>query len=250
MSKPTLYVFAISHYCEKARWALEYLDIDFEVVYLAPGLHTQLAHELDLKQASLPILKTGDTTIQGSNNIIDWADNNARNEKTLTPESCSATCRALEQKLDDVMGVNVRRYFYSEALVEHPETVEPIFTRDLPADQQATIKSIWEMITANMIKGMDLGSEQGDESKIIVDVELTWLEALLADGRAYLAGDHFSRADLTAASLCAPIARAEENPSNKLVVLPPRFSQVQEQWNDRPALRWVRQMYNQHRHSI
>lgn len=30
MKKPTLYVFAISHYCEKARWALDFFEVDYQ----------------------------------------------------------------------------------------------------------------------------------------------------------------------------------------------------------------------------
>jgi glutathione S-transferase len=37
MTPPQLYVFAISHYCEKARRALDYLGIEHEIKYLAPG---------------------------------------------------------------------------------------------------------------------------------------------------------------------------------------------------------------------
>ena len=41
--KPTLYIFAISHFCEKARWALDYLGIEYQLVHLAPGLHMSAA---------------------------------------------------------------------------------------------------------------------------------------------------------------------------------------------------------------
>ncbi|HKX12345.1 MAG TPA: glutathione S-transferase N-terminal domain-containing protein, partial [bacterium] len=34
-----LYQFPISHYCEKARWALAFKEIPYRIVNLAPGLH-------------------------------------------------------------------------------------------------------------------------------------------------------------------------------------------------------------------
>ncbi|MFT6045245.1 MAG: glutathione S-transferase [Arenicella sp.] len=37
--KHKLYVFAIFHYCEKARWALDYLQVDYQLLYLSPISH-------------------------------------------------------------------------------------------------------------------------------------------------------------------------------------------------------------------
>jgi len=48
---------------------------------------------------------------------------------------------------------------------------------------------------------MDLGPQQGQESRAFLDTELTWLDEPLADGRPYLTGTQFTHADLTAASL-------------------------------------------------
>ena len=38
----------------------------------------------------------------------------------LTPDDARDECLSLEQRLDRHAGVHVRRYYYSEALVEHP----------------------------------------------------------------------------------------------------------------------------------
>jgi len=68
---PVLYVFAISHYCEKARWTLDYLGIDYELRHVAPGEHGQIAKKLGAPRTSVPYLSTGDEVIQGSADIID-----------------------------------------------------------------------------------------------------------------------------------------------------------------------------------
>ena len=64
-----------------------------------------------------------------------------------------------------------------------------------------------------MIRGLDLGTEQGQDSRQIIDAELDWLDEMLADGRDYLVGDRFSRADLTAASLVSTLALPPEHPT-------------------------------------
>jgi len=56
MGLPQLYVFAISHYCEKARWALDYPAVDYELMYLAPGMHANLLADLGVAGSSLPVL--------------------------------------------------------------------------------------------------------------------------------------------------------------------------------------------------
>ena len=162
MPKPTLHVFAISHYCEKARWALDYLDIDYEINYLAPGNHRKIAKKLGAKRSSVPILFADGGVVQGSAEIISWADAKAATgNRKLIPETGRDECLELEKRVDDILGVHIRRYYYSEALVEHPKSVRPIFTKDLSFLEKISISAAWGVICKAMIDGMDLGYEQG-----------------------------------------------------------------------------------------
>ena len=247
MTKPTLYIFTISHYCEKARWALDYLAIAHNVVHLGAGLHIQISQELGLKTSSLPILKTDKQVIQGASEIIDWAEKNTATDKTLTPANCEQHCRKLEQKIDDILGIHTRRFFYSEALIEHPDSVKTIFYNHLSAEQKKAMTCIWGFVAELMIKKMDLGERQGDESKAIVATELEHLEGLLADGRSYLACDQLTRADIAAASFCSFMVNPTQHPEFDLVPLPPRLSEFQQQWLNRPVMIWIKALYQQHR---
>ncbi len=247
MATPTLFVFAISHYCEKARWALEYLGVDFELRSVAPGVHTRLQKKYGLSGTSLPLLVAGDEVVHGSAAIIDWAEAHASNGRTLTPAAVAADCRAVEGRLDDIAGVHTRRYFYSEALVEYPDKVKPAFLEGLSFRERLLLHLMWPRITPVMARRMDLGREQGEESRTIVDDELTWLEALLDGGRAYLVGDTFTRADLTAASLFARLSGTTDHPRGKEGYLPPRMAADQQAWLERPALAWIRRIYAEHR---
>lgn len=250
LTTPTLYIFAISHYCEKACWALDYLDIDHQIRYLAPGMHSGVAKELGAAHSSLPILATENETIQGSGEIIDWAQKNTATTHTLIPPGEGQQCREYEQRLDSVAGVHTRRYFYSEALVEHPDTVLPIFTKDLPPKQRLDVNTSWPIIRKVMIENMDLGATQGDESKQIVDRELSWIDELLADGRNYLVADRFSRVDIATASLFAPLAVPAEHPCSQFIKFPPRMAATQRSWHNRPSLQWIRSIYQKHRSTL
>ena len=249
MSTPSLYVFAISHYCEKARWALDSLDIEYRLRHLAPGPHAQIARELGGAGSSLPLLVSDDRAVHGSGAIIDWADSVVDDpQRRLGPGAdLEAECRALEQRLDDIGGVHVRRAYYSEALVDEPDTVRPMFTRDLSASEREPIDENWEFICQAMIGAMDLGPEQERESRRIIEGELDWFDGLLSDGRRFLLGDRFSRADITAASLLAPLALPKEHPTYGMLVVPPRAAADLKRWAGRPTIEWVRRIYREQR---
>lgn len=153
----------------------------------------------------------------------------------------------MESRLDDKVGVHVRRMFYSEALVEYPHTVKPVFADGMTGLKRAFLNMTWPLVRRIMIKGMDLGYEQGLESQQVLDHQINWLAELLADGRKYLVGDAFSRVDMTAASLLARVAMAAEHPAGDHFVQPPRMQAKVREWQQGPTLNWVAQIYKQHR---
>ena len=245
---PVLYVFAISHYCEKARWALDYLGVDYELRFVAPGEHMKIARSLGAPKTSVPFLALPGGVVQGSADIIDWAEANATvTGRSLTPVDADAQSREIESRIDEIAGVHVRRYYYSEALVEYPETVRPIFTRDLPFPKNLLVRFAWGKIRGAMIARMNLGTEQGVESRDITAGELDWIDGMLADGRRFLVGDTLSRADIAVASLLAPLAVPENHPTYGGLQLPPRVASDVDGWRDRPTLAWVRDLYAAYR---
>ncbi len=249
LDRPVLYLFAISHYCEKARWALDSLDIEYEVRHLPPGAHVQVAKDLGAAGSSLPFLVAEGRVVHGSGAIMDWAESAAAGpSKRLSPDSeFEEECRTLETRLNDVIGVHVRRYYYSEALVDHPDSVLPIFTQDLAASERQSLEKNWGLVRQVMVGMMDLGPEQRQESRRIVEGELDWFDGLLNDGRRFLLGERFSRADMTAASLLAPLALPKEHPTYGMLDLPPLARADLALWSRRPTLAWVREIYSAHR---
>ena len=75
---PRLVTFGGSLFCEKARWALDWHGIAYEEICWAPGVHQILAKRYGAKGSTLPILLDGETVIQGSSAVIDWADEKAK----------------------------------------------------------------------------------------------------------------------------------------------------------------------------
>ena len=257
MNRVTLYIFTISHYCEKARWALEYLGFDVDIKPLAPGTHAKVAQELGLKRGSLPYLQAGDTIVQGSDAIIDWAEEHSTSEKTLG--SSNTAIIDVERRLDQSLGVHIRRWFYSEAILETPELVKPIFMHNLSVWEKAKLTIKWPVIQKLMIQRMDLGYDQGIESLEVVRQEMRWLDELLGGKESdkdsdkdsgkdsYLVDDQFSRADITAASLLAPIIMPLEHSCSALMQHPPRVEEVRLTMINEPLCQWVEEKYRNHR---
>ena len=68
----------------------------------------------------------------------------------------------------------------------------------------------WPLSRRMMMRMHDITPDAAAESRSILETELDWLDNTLADNRRYLAGDRFSRADITVASLLAFFARPQD----------------------------------------
>ena len=243
--KPILYVFTISHFCEKARWALDFLSIDYQLSVVAPGTHLQIANKLGLKRGSTPFLQTANGVIQGSDAIIDWAESQSTS-LTLSDAQNQQTISEIESRLDEKLGVHIRRWFYSEAIIEQPNLVKPIFLRDISVWEKLKFSIKWPVIKKLMIKRMDLGREQGSESFEIVKQELAWLDQLIKNSN-FLNGEKLSRADITAAALLAPAIHPPNHPTSQYINLPPRVKEQTKELAQTAVWPWVEEIYTNYR---
>ena len=70
-TKPVLWHIPVSHYNEKARWALDYEGIAYEERALLPGPH-QLVTRRIARRTHVPVLEHDGQVVQGSSAIIDY----------------------------------------------------------------------------------------------------------------------------------------------------------------------------------
>jgi glutathione S-transferase len=128
MKTPILYVFNISHYCEKARWALDHFGIAYDLRHVMVGMHRRIAEKLGAERGSVPFLQTDGGVIAGSSPIIDWCEaQNSGTRPSLAGQEPDRVC-AVEKRLDDSVGVHIRRFYSSDALINDPASVCPIFS--------------------------------------------------------------------------------------------------------------------------
>jgi glutathione S-transferase len=245
---PRLMTFGRSHFCEKARWALDWHGIAYDEIGWPPGLHIILAKRRGAKATTLPILLDGESVIQGSGAIIDWAESKSQDcTRSLTPRSNQAEAQEIERRADQVIGVHVRRMVYAETLPSHSHLVKPsLFLR--ASDWHRLIGNMmWPVVRRIMMRMHDIRPGAASESRSRLDCELDWLDVKLADGRSYLAGKRFSRVDLTVASLLAEFARPREMPVHHEMLKHDALAADVERWSARPVMRWVIAQYGAHR---
>jgi glutathione S-transferase len=247
---PTLYTHYISHFCEKARWALDWHGIPYEEVCWPPGPHIVFLRRLGAPKSTLPLLADGTNLVQGSVEILDWCQaRDPGGPRSLVPADAQAAAeaRAIEARADEGFGIQVRRLSYAETLPRHAHLFRPALLKCTRPYHQVLGTLVWPITRRLMIRAMKLDPSEAPKSRARVEEELDWLDGLLGDGREYLAGDRFSRADLSVASLLAPFARPPELPRFHDLPLPEALQRDERRWHARPAMHWVRRQYERHR---
>ena len=248
-SKPRLITFGISHFCEKARWALDWHRTPYEEIGWPPGWHRILAKRYGATASGLPIVLDGEKVIQGSGTIIDWAESRSKDRRrSLAPQDNLAEAQEIERRADEVIGVHVRRLAYAETLPSCPHLVKPALFLNTSASNRLMGNFMWPVTRRIMIRSMDIRPGAATESRSILETELDWLDSKLADGRTYLVGDRFSRVDLTVASLLAAFAQPKELAVYREMRIDPLIVDI-ERWSQRPVMRWVLSQYQTHRNS-
>lgn len=239
----TLYQFPISHYCEKVRWTLDYKGLDWTYKNFLPGPHISQAIKIS-GRSTVPILQHNKKIVRDSSKIISYLDETFP-DKSLTPTEENLKNEALEWEryLDKEVGVHLRRYVYS-FLLDHPSIVIPFFTHKGPWYGPMLMRIIFPMLRKKMISYLDINKQTANLSKEHLLQAIDKIANHL-NGRKFLVGDQFTRADVTAAALLAPLIKPAKYGLNWPQKLPEELEVFIESQNSK--LQWVRDMYEQYR---
>jgi glutathione S-transferase len=213
----TLVTISISHYCEKARWALDRAGLAYEEHRHLPALH-RVAVKRAGGHLTVPVLVCEDGVLPDSADIIAWADGRLAPERRLIPEEPdqAAEARALADDYDERFGPETRRWVYF-GLRGRRDLAGPSLTAGAPAWQRSTFRMTYAPLSFAVNKVLDITPETAAESDRRMRVVLDEVAERLADGRPYLLGERFTIADLTFAALAAPLVL----PPEYGVALPP-----------------------------
>ncbi|MFT3692258.1 MAG: glutathione S-transferase [Kofleriaceae bacterium] len=234
-----LVTITFSHYCEKARWALDRCNIAFE----EDGNLPMFAYTATVRYRarSVPVLVDGNDVLRDSTDIIDWADQRAPGTLRTCGEADD-----LEDYFDTQLGPHTRRWGYAQ-LVDNPAIV-PYIVRDAKPWQAAVMRRARPVAMAFIKRGIKISPEGVARSLQKIETVFARVNDLLKDGRKYLVPDKFSTADLTFAALAAPVIL----PDQPAVPMPPLemfgagVAQI-ERWREMPAGQHVLRMYQTER---
>ena len=240
-----LVTIPFSHYCEKARWALERCGVPYEEDGHLPLFH-YLANRRAGASRTVPVLVEGDRLITDSTDIVAWAD--ARRPGTLIPTGDKrAEALALEDELDQQLGPAARRWGYYHLLPR--KDLDHVLTRGVPRWEAIALKATRPIAVALLKRGLKIDAPGAERSRQKIEEMFAKVAARLADGHRYLMGERFTVADLTFASLASPVLLPREHPFG----LPPPEdfpAEARDQilaWRDSVAGRFGLRLYAEHR---
>lgn len=186
--------FSTSHYCRKARLALGYKQIPYQIENLTPGLHT-----LKLKPLTglttlpvlLPQLPGYPQAIGDSTQIFKFLEKYQPQPPLFLPdESQQQEALMLEDWLDESIGTATRFVYYNFRAGEGKQ-IDPSFSSQLVIQvvkyQYGINQAAVELATERLKPALEV-------------LKCRWQD------RAYLICDRISVADLAAAALLSPLA--------------------------------------------
>ncbi len=246
---PTLITIPISHYCEKARWALDRADIAYR-----EKAHLQVIHWIPVAWAggrkTAPVLVWGDRVFADSAEIIEEASGQASPDRGLFPEDpdAAAEVRALQRDFDEVLGPEGRRWMYFSIRGRRDIAIAYACT-GVPAWQRRGLPIAYPLVSRIIDRYLDITPASAERSEAEVRTVFDSVAKRLGDGRPYLCGERFSAADLTFASLSASLLMPPEYgvPLPQPDELPPPMAAKVNELRAHPAGEFALKMFREER---
>ena len=240
-----LYTFNISHFAEKARWALDYEGIAYQEKVLLPGPH-QLVTSRIAPRTQVPVLEHDGLYVQGSSAIMDYvADRLGGSKLTAIDPIERARAVELDKTLDQAFGRGVQQVLYSALLKDRRTVVDlwssggPFWARGFYAVAFPVVaKAVKRMYKTADIEGVAKAKRRFATTFDELDAALT--------KAPFLGGDAPNRSDITLAALLAPVCRVPEH-RVKWPAMPPELADLEASLRGRPTWDHVLRMYRDHR---
>lgn len=209
-----------SHYCEKARWALDVAGI----AYVEEG-HLPLLSRRGTRAVgatTVPALVTPSRVLTDSSDILAFADRAC----ALYPEAPEArrAVLALEDELDERFGPQSRCVAYFQLLEARAALDAVLASAPVPAWERRAMKLTRPLAVAMLKRGLGIDAARAARSEARVRETFAAIDARL-EGQPWLTGEVFGAADLTFASLAGPLLLPEGHPLGwpPRETLPPAF---------------------------
>lgn len=200
-----LITIPISHYCERARWALDRAGVTYR-----ESAHIQGIHRIAVRRAgggvTVPVLVCSAGVLADSAEIVAWVDTQAPPSRRLYPDDAgrAAEIRALEAEFDARLGPQSRLWIYQQ-IRGRRDLVLDYGCVGVPGWERATMRFGFPALMELVARVLGVTPANAVESEAEVRAVFDAVGERLADGRPFLCGDEFTAADLTFSALAAPV---------------------------------------------
>lgn len=246
-----LIAIPISHYCEKARWALDRAGVGY-----SERRHLQLFHRIPVRLAkgrrTTPVLTTAEGSYCDSSDILQYCESFVDRSSKLYPENGRAEVMAFERELDTGFGVATRKLFYFAMRSAGRSYFLRVNNQGAPWWQRAALHVFYPFASRYAVRHLAINSQSIAQAKVEISATLAHVSERLSDGRSFLFGDTFTAADLTFAALSAPLSFPPEYGVRlpKRDALPTVVADVIQPFAGHPALDFARRIYQEHRLAV
>lgn len=239
-----LITIAFSHYCEKARWALDRAGVAYTEEPHLPVFHYLSTYRNGGKR-TVPLLVDGKTVVRDSTDIIAWADKHRPG--CLIPMAGAEDALAIEDDLDNHFGPATRRWAYYYLLPNHD--ADKYIVENAPRWEARLLEISRPLAVRWLRRSLKIDDAGVERSRKKIEETLARVDDVLGDGRRYLAGDRFTVADLTFAALASPILLPERHPAQSVPIdlLPADARAEVDRWRARPSGQFALRLYAQDR---
>jgi glutathione S-transferase len=199
-----LITIPVSHYCEKARWGLVHAGVHY-----VEEAHLQLFHYLAARRHNtrgmVPILVTDTGAITDSTEILRFLDQRLPESAKLYPKSRIQEVDALEDYFDEEFGVETRRWVYFNLRTLPASQILKLAGQGAPLWERAIAPPFFSPLFRFLLRSLDVSGENVDRGFRVISDTFDSVSSHLSDGRPFLCGNRFTAADLTFASMAAPV---------------------------------------------
>ena len=244
-SIPVLWHLKVSHYNEKARWALDFKGVPHRRRSVEPGRHRRVAKRL-WGGTTFPVIELDGGAIGDSTEIIAALERLHPNP-ALYPADPAMRREALELEefFDEDFGPYTRRLVMHH-LSGDGDLFLRTFTPDMGAARGAVARAIFPLVRRRVRSDFELDAAGIEEAyeKLRVAGE-RFRRSLRPSG--YLVGDGFTVADLTLAALVAPVIAPEQFPYDQAQRDHELLAAPREALDEFGIGGWAREVYARHR---